>query len=347
MSDEKLRATPAARKLADQLGINLYDVAGTGAKGRVHEEDVALHKHTHIVRISPLAKRIALEHNIAWQEIQGTGVNGKIMKKDVLALLPENLEAGTTKSPAQIEKVEEVPDTQTEWGTIERIPMTPMRKVIAQRMVDSYLTAPTFTLNYEVDMTEMLALRKKVLDPIMEETGKKVTVTDLISLAVIKTLMKHPYLNSSLTEDGQTIITHDYVNLAMAVGMDGGLLTPVVFNAEKMSLSQLVVAFKDVIGRALDMKLAPSELQNSTFTISNLGMFGVQSFGPIINQPNSAILGVSATIEKPVALNGEIVIRPMMSLGLTIDHRVVDGMAGAKFMKDLKDLIENPISMLI
>ncbi|MHB9781242.1 dihydrolipoamide acetyltransferase [Streptococcus sp. 10F2] len=347
MSDKKLRATPAARKLADQLGINLYDVSGSGAKGRVHKEDVDQHKDTHVVRISPLAKRIALEHNIAWQEIQGTGVNGKIMKKDVLALLPENLETGTTKSPAQIEKVEEVPDNQTEWGTIERIPMTPMRKVIAQRMVDSYLTAPTFTLNYEVDMTEMLALRKKVLDPIMAETGKKVTVTDLISLAVIKTLMKHPYINSSLTEDGQTIITHDYVNLAMAVGMDGGLLTPVVFNAEKMSLSQLVVAFKDVIGRALDMKLAPSELQNSTFTISNLGMFGVQSFGPIINQPNSAILGVSATIEKPVALNGEIVIRPMMSLGLTIDHRVVDGMAGAKFMKDLKDLIENPISMLI
>lgn len=347
MSDKKLRATPAARKLADQLGINLYDVSGSGAKGRVHKEDVDQHKDTHVVRISPLAKRIALEHNIAWQEIQGTGVNGKIMKKDVLALLPENLETGTTKSPAQIEKVEEVPDNQTEWGTIERIPMTPMRKVIAQRMVDSYLTAPTFTLNYEVDMTEMLALRKKVLDPIMAETGKKVTVTDLISLAVIKTLMKHPYINSSLTEDGQTIITHDYVNLAMAVGMDGGLLTPVVFNAEKMSLSQLVVAFKDVIGRALDMKLAPSELQNSTFTISNLGMFGVQSFGPIINQPNSAILGVSATIEKPVALNGEIAIRPMMSLGLTIDHRVVDGMAGAKFMKDLKDLIENPISMLI
>ncbi|MBF0805235.1 MULTISPECIES: dihydrolipoamide acetyltransferase [unclassified Streptococcus] len=347
MSDKKLRATPAARKLADQLGINLYNVSGSGAKGRVHKEDVDQHKDTHVVRISPLAKRIALEHNIAWQEIQGTGINGKIMKKDVLALLPENLETGTTKSPAQIEKVEEVPDNQTEWGTIERIPMTPMRKVIAQRMVDSYLTAPTFTLNYEVDMTEMLALRKKVLDPIMAETGKKVTVTDLISLAVIKTLMKHPYINSSLTEDGQTIITHDYVNLAMAVGMDGGLLTPVVFNAEKMSLSQLVVAFKDVIGRALDMKLAPSELQNSTFTISNLGMFGVQSFGPIINQPNSAILGVSATIEKPVALNGEIVIRPMMSLGLTIDHRVVDGMAGAKFMKDLKDLIENPISMLI
>lgn len=281
------------------------------------------------------------------QQIQGTGHRGKIMKKDVLALLPENIENDSIKSPAQIEKLEEVPDNVTPYGEIERIPMTPMRKVIAQRMVESYLTAPTFTLNYEVDMTEMLALRKKVLEPIMEATGKKTTVTDLLSLAVVKTLMKHPYINASLTEDGKTIITHNYVNLAMAVGMDNGLMTPVVYNAEKMSLSELVVAFKDVIGRTLDGKLAPSELQNSTFTISNLGMFGVQSFGPIINQPNSAILGVSSTIEKPVVVNGEIVIRPIMSLGLTIDHRVVDGMAGAKFMKDLKELIETPISMLI
>ncbi|HGP8384580.1 TPA: 2-oxo acid dehydrogenase subunit E2 [Streptococcus pneumoniae] len=277
MADDKLRATPAARKLADDLGINLYDVSGSGANGRVHKEDVETYKDTNVVRISPLAKRIALEHNIAWQEIQGTGHRGKIMKKDVLALLPENIENDSIKSPAQIEKVEEVPDNVTPYGEIERI----------------------------------------------------------------------PNINASLTEDGKTIITHNYVNLAMAVGMDNGLMTPVVYNAEKMSLSELVVAFKDVIGRTLDGKLAPSELQNSTFTISNLGMFGIQSFGPIINQPNSAILGVSSTIEKPVVVNGEIVIRPIMSLGLTIDHRVVDGMAGAKFMKDLKELIETPISMLI
>lgn len=347
MIDDKLRATPAARKLADDLGINLYDVSGTGAKGRVHKEDIESYREFNIVKITPLAKRIAEENNIAWQEIQGTGIRGKIMKKDVLTLLPENVDSDSIKSPAQIEKAEEIPDNIIHYGEIERLPMTPMRKVIAKRMVDSYLTAPTFTLNYDVDMTELLALRKKVLEPIMEATGKKITVTDLLSMAVVKTLMKHPYLNSSLTEDGQTIIMHNYVNLAMAVGMDNGLMTPVVYNAEKMSLSELVVAFKDVIGRTLDGKLAPSELQNSTFTISNLGMFGVQSFGPIINQPNSAILGVSSTIEKPVVVNGEIVIRPIMSLGLTIDHRIVDGMAGAKFMKDLKTLIEDPISMLV
>ena len=324
MADDKLRATPAARKLADDLGINLYDVSGSGANGRVHKEDVETYKDTNVVRISPLAKRIALEHNIAWQEIQGTGHRGKIMKKDVLAFLPENIENDTIKSPAQIEKVEKVPDNITPYGEIERIPMTPMRKVIAQRMVESYLTAPTFTLNYDVDMSEMLALRKKVLEPIMEATGKKITVTDLLSLAVVKTLMKHPYINASLTEDGKTIITLNYVNLAMAVGMDNGLMTPVVYNAEKMSLSELVVAFKDVIGRTLEGKLAPSELQNSTFTISNLGMFGVQSFGPIINQPNSAILGVSSTIEKPVVVNGEIERIPMTPMRKVIAQRMVE-----------------------
>ena len=347
MTDDKLRATPAARKLADDLGINLYDVSGTGAKGRIHKEDIESYREFNIVKITPLAKRIAEENNIAWQEIQGTGIRGKIMKKDVLTLLPENVDSDSIKSPAQIEKAEEIPDNIIPYGEIERLPMTPMRKVIAKRMVDSYLTAPTFTLNYDVDMTELLALRKRVLETIMEATGKKMTVTDLLSMAVVKILMKHPYLNSSLTEDGQTVIMHNYVNLAMAVGMDNGLMTPVVYNAEKMSLSELVVAFKDVIERTLNGKLAPSELQNSTFTISNLGMFGVQSFGPIINQPNSAILGVSSTVEKPVVVNGEIVIRPIMSLGLTIDHRVVDGMAGAKFMKDLKALIEDPISMLV
>ena len=173
------------------------------------------------------------------------------------------------------------------------------------------------------------------------------TITDIISLAVIRTLMKHKYVNSSLTEDGNQIILHNYVNLAIAVGMDDGLLVPVIKNADKMTLSELVVKSKEIISKALEMKLSPAEQSGSTFTISNLGMYGVQSFNPVINQPNSAILGVSGMIDKPVAVNGEIVIRPIMTLCLTIDHRVVDGLAGAKFMQDLKNLLENPISMLV
>jgi hypothetical protein len=135
--------------------------------------------------------------------------------------------------------------------------------------------------------------------------------------------------------------------LAIAVGMDDGLLVPVIKNADKMTLSELVVKSKEIVSKALEMKLSPAEQSGSTFTISNLGMYGVQSFNPVINQPNSAILGVSGMIDKPVAVNGEIVIRPIMTLCLTIDHRVVDGLAGAKFMQDLKNLLENPISMLV
>ena len=236
---------------------------------------------------------------------------------------------------------------QVEEADIEVIPMSPMRKVIAKRMSDSYFTAPTFTLNYEVDMTELISLRKKVMDTIMENTGKKITVTDLISFAVVKTLMKHKYVNSELSADGTQITLHNYVNLSIAVGMDDGLLVPVIKGADKMSLSELVVASKDIIKKALAMKLSPSEQSGSTFTISNLGMFGTQSFNPIINQPNSAILGVAATVEKPVVVDGEIVIRPIMTMCLTIDHRVVDGLAGAKFMQDLKKLLENPLAMLI
>ncbi|WP_064611011.1 dihydrolipoamide acetyltransferase [Streptobacillus moniliformis] len=355
MERKIFRATPAARKLASQLSLDLSSIPGSGAFGRIHKEDVASYKAEASIKISPVARRIAEDNSINWQELKGSGIRGKIMKSDILALLsPDKKESYVAPSKEKEyinqEKTnveQQLDDKKDKYGEIEVIPMTAMRKVIAKRMVESYLTAPTFTLNYDVDMSEALALRKKLLEPILAQTGKKVTVTDIISLAVIKTLMKHKYLNSSLTEDGQKIIAHNYVNLAMAVGFDGGLLTPVVYNAEKMSLSELVVALKDVTSRALEMKLAPSELQGSTFTISNLGMFGVSSFGPIINQPNSAILGVSATIEKPVVINGEIKVRPIMSLGLTIDHRVVDGLAGAKFMKDLKELLENPITMLI
>lgn len=354
MGKELLRATPAARSLSKHLGLDLSLIPGTGANGRIHKEDVEAYKAEASVKISPVARAIAEKNGINWREItNGSGFKGKIMKADILALLSGDegyVKPAKEKDFINQEKTnveQELSDKKDKYGEIEVIPMSSMRKVIAKRMVESYLTAPTFTLNYDIDMTEVLALRKKLLDPILEQTGKKVTVTDIISLAVIKTLLKHKFLNSSLTPDGQNIICHNYVNLSMAVGFDGGLLTPVVYNAEKMSLSELVVALKDVTTRALEMKLAPSELQGSTFTISNLGMYGVSSFGPIINQPNSAILGVSATIEKPTVVNGEIKIRPIMSLGLTIDHRVVDGLAGAKFMKDLKNLLENPLSMLI
>lgn len=347
MKNNNLRATPAARKLAKETGIDLMLVTGSGIFGRIHKDDVEEYKLNGRILVSPLAKKIAEYNSLDLTTVTGTGVRGKIMKEDVLKALgvAEKSTETVEKVVAKEEKVEKT-IVSTE-GDTEVIPMSPMRKVISKRMSESYFTAPTFTLNYEVDMTEVKALREKILDAILEQTGKKVTITDILSFAVVKTLMKHKYMNSSLSPDGTEITFHNYVNLSIAVGLDDGLLVPVVKGADKMSLSELVVASKEIVKKAVAMKLSPAEQSGSTFTISNLGMFGVQSFNPIINQPNSAILGVSATVDKPVVLNGEIVVRPIMNLSLTIDHRVVDGLAGAKFMQDLKKTLENPLTMLI
>ena len=339
--EEKLRATPAARNMAKKMQVDLSMISGTGAKGRIHKEDVMMFMENERPRITPLAKKIAEINNIDYTKIKGSGFRSKIMKEDILALMNKE------KSVEVKKEKEEVITKPVENSNI--IPMSAMRKVIAKRMSESYFLAPTFTLNYEIDMTELKALRAKLIEPIKEKTGLKLTYTDLISMAVIKTLQKpeHKFVNASLTPDVKNIELHDYVNLSMAVGYDEGLLTPVLKNADKMSLTEIVVGLKDLAKRALEMKLKPDEMSGSTFTISNIGMYGVDSFNPIINQPNSAILGVCATVDKPVVRDGQIVIRSMMNLCLTIDHRLVDGLAGAKFMQDLKKLLENPIMMLV
>ena len=366
MGNDKLRATPAARSLAHRMGVELSAIVGSGYKGRIHAEDVAEFSYEKAGGITPLAKKIADSFGLDTSTLKGTGFRGKITRADVAAALGDryypNLEkiidpfapsekvaahasapapqpAATTAAPT--------PSAPTAQGGVEIVPMNMMRRVIAKRMSDSYFSAPTFVLNYEVDMYEATKLRKQLLEPIKEKTGKKLTVTDIISIAVVRTLMNHPYINASLSPDGSQIELHNYVNLAMAVGMDEGLLVPVVHGAEKMGLVELMLRLKDITERAVGKKLTPQDQEGSTFTISNLGMYGVESFTSIINQPNSAILSIAGTKEMPVVRNGEVVIRPIMKMSLTSDHRVINGLGAAKFMQELKATLESPLPLLV
>lgn len=368
MENKKLRATPAARTLAKRLGVDLLNVIGTGYKGRIHREDVAGFNYEDKTHVSPLAQRIADIHNIDLRGVVGTGYRNKVMKDDVLQLIDDvdiksrfmlddygyQMVSASTKATRSAQPQSSAPkdkgqlvEKPTLEGESETVPMTQMRKIISKRMSESFYGAPTFIQTWEIDMTELLALRKRLIDPIMEKTGKKLTVTDLISMAVIKTLMKHKYINSSLNKDATEITFHNYVNLGIAVGLDEGLLVPVVKGADKMSLSEFVVAVKDLTERTFSKKLLPDEQAGSTFSISNLGMYGVDEFTAIINQPNSAILSVSSTQQRAVPRNGEIVIRPIMKVSLTADHRVIDGLTGAKFMTDLKAALEDPLTLFI
>ncbi|MCK1242925.1 dihydrolipoamide acetyltransferase [Streptococcus uberis] len=339
-----VRATPAARKAAKEMGLSLGQIPGSGPKGRVHVEDVENFKNAQ-PKASPLARKMAADAGLDLASISGTGFKGKVMKEDILVAIEASKPAqAAAEKPAKEEKAKaELPEG------VEIIKMSAMRKAISKGMTNSYLTAPTFTLNYDIDMTEMIALRKKLIDPIMEKTGLKVSFTDLIGMAVVKTLMKpeHRYMNASLINDAQEIELHKFVNIGIAVGLDDGLIVPVVHNADKMTLADFVVASKDVIKKTQAGKLKAAEMSGSTFSITNLGMFGTKTFNPIINQPNSAILGIGATIPTPTVVDGEIVARPIMAMCLTIDHRLVDGMNGAKFMVDLKNLMENPFGLLI
>lgn len=367
MENRKMRATPAARTLAKRLGVDLISVIGTGYKGRIHKDDVAGFNYEDKTHVSPLAQRIADTHNIDLKGVVGTGYRNKIMKDDVLQFIedPEIKSrfmlddygyqmvstgpVATKTTPAKqadSTKAQPIKETALE-GATETIQMTQMRKIISKRMSESYFGAPTFIQTWEIDMTELLALRKRLIDPIMEKTGKKVTVTDLISMAVIKTLPKHKYINSSMNKEATEITFHNYVNLGIAVGLDEGLLVPVVKGADKMSLSEFVVAMKDLTERTFSKKLLPDEQSGSTFTISNLGMYGVDEFTAIINQPNSAILSVSSTQQRVVPIDGEIAIRPIMKISLTADHRVIDGLTAAKFMTDLKAAMEDPLTLFI
>ena len=281
---------------------------------------------------SPLAKKIASDKGFKLADISGSGENGRIIKKDVENFTPVAVttavqSAPTTVAASGIENSEEVKNSQ-------------MRKAIAKSLGNSKFSAPDFSLNIEVDMDNAMASRKTI----NAIPDVKVSFNDMVVKACAMALAKHPQVNTSWS-DANTIY-HSHIHVGVAVAVDDGLLVPVIKHTDTLSLTQIGAGVRDLAGKARNKKLAPAEMQGSTFTVSNLGMFGIQNFNSIINQPNSAILSVGAIVQKPVVKDGQIVVGNTMNLTLTCDHRTVDGAVGAQFLQTLKTFIENPVTML-
>lgn len=335
--NNKVKATPAARKYARVNNLDLQKIKGSGEKGRIHLVDTINFSKNNSVKITSLAKRIAQDLDINVETLSGTGYNGKITKDD-LNIHKENTVA---------EKIVEIQGAGNIFNTVEGeyLKLTPMRSVVAKRMTDSFFSAPSFTMNIEVDVTKLSELRKELIESVKEEINEKITVTDFVLKASSKVLRKHPMLNAAWTDEG--VFAYKDINIALAVGLDEGLYVPVIKNADKKTITEIVKESKELGRKATNNKLKPSDQEGNTFTISSVGMYGITSFTPILNMPSSAILGVGTTTDRVVPANGGYETRSIMTLSLTVDHRVVDGAPAAKFLKDIKEMLENPYSILI
>ncbi|TRX35478.1 pyruvate dehydrogenase [Flavobacterium sp. ZT3R18] len=291
---------------------------------------------------SPLAKKIASDKGIQLTQVKGTGENGRIVKSDVENFTPATAAPATTAAKAPETAKTEAPKVFVPAGEVftEEIKNSQMRKIIAKRLAESLFTAPHYNLVIEVTMDD--AMQSRAIINSVPDT--KVSFNDMVIKACALALKKHPKINSQWREDA--IIINHHVNVGVAVAVEDGLVVPVLKFTDAMSLSQIGASVRDLAGRAKNKKLLPTEMEGSTFTVSNLGMFGITEFNSIINQPNSAILSVGAIVEKPVVKNGQIVIGNTMMLSLACDHRTIDGATGAQFLQTLKQFIENPVTML-
>jgi pyruvate dehydrogenase E2 component (dihydrolipoamide acetyltransferase) len=277
--------------------------------------------------VSPLAKKLAEEKGINLRQVRGSGENGRIVKSDIENYQPA-AGGGQAYIPVGTESFEEVKNSQ-------------MRKTIAKRLAESKFTAPEYYLTVELDMDHAIAAREAInADP-----DVKISFNDMVIKACAMALRKHPQVNSQWTPEATRIAKHIHIGVAVAV--DEGLLVPVLKFADQMTFSQIGAQVKELAGKARNKKITPQEMEGSTFTVSNLGMFGITEFTSIINQPNSAILSVGAIVQKPVVKNGQIAVGNTMTVTLACDHRTVDGATGAKFLQTLRQYIENPVTMFV
>jgi len=292
---------------------------------------------------SPLAKKLASEKGIDLKYVQGSGENGRIVKADIDNYVPAPAPAAANAPVATTVSAPTAIQSAVPAGTVsfEEVPVSQMRKTIARRLSESLFTAPHFYLTMSIDMDAAVAARAK-----MNENAKvKISFNDLVLKATALALKQHPKVNSSWL--GDKIRYNHHVNIGVAVAVDEGLLVPVVRFADGLSLSQIATQVKDYAQKAKDKKLQPADWEGSTFTISNLGMYGIDQFTAIINPPDACILAVGGISQVPVVKNGAVVPGNVMKVTLSCDHRVVDGATGAAFLQTLKSLLEEPLRMLV
>lgn len=295
---------------------------------------------------SPLARRIAQQNGVDLSAIKGTGPNGRIVKADVEgvkggakpATAPAATQQTIAKAPATIANM------PYKEGSYDVIPLDGMRRTIAKRLSESFRDVPHFPLNVDIEIDKLLEVRKQ-LNAQAETMGGKISVNDLIIKATALALKAVPEANASFSDEG--ILMHHHADVAVAVAIDGGLITPIVRNAELKGILQISNEIKELASKAKNRKLLPEEYSGGTFSVSNLGMFGIKSFSSIINEPQGCILSVGAGEQRPVVKNGALAIATVMSVTLTCDHRVVDGAVGAKWVQSFKGFLENPISLML
>lgn len=315
-------STPRARMRCEERHLDIAAIPGTGPDGLVIERDVMQYAgQAPAPRATPLAKKVAEIHGVTWQEVAGTGVRGKITRADVEALVAERKAR------------------QHRPGADRLLPFAGMRKVIADRMTQSLHDMAQANHKMKVDMTEVLRFRDK-----LKADDMKVSLTDIFVRVVARALRDYPIINSTLTAEG--ILLKDAVNMGLAVAVENGLIVPVVKDAHLLTLEEISVLSADLISRAQQGQLTPDEYSGGTFTISNLGMYDIDEFTAIINPPESAILAIGKIDRIPVAEGDAVVIKPIMVLSLTYDHRIIDGAPAAQFLQRVKQIMQNPYMLI-
>ena len=322
--EEFKKISPGARKKAKELGVEVQSVEGNGPGGVVIEKDVISYYQSHKVKVSPAARKVAERAGIKLETLIGIGAGGRIMKKDVQEVLAKT---------AEIDKVE------------EKIPYTGMRKIIGDRLSQSKFTFPHIYFTVSVDMSEVIRLLKRF----SQDTEKRISVNDFLIFIVARVLAEQPNINCSLV--GEEIVYHKDINIGVAVALEEGLIVPVIKNANKKSLSILSKETKRLIKLARERKLMPEDYNGGTFTISNLGMYGIDNFTAIINPPEAAILAVGGIKKMPAVIDEEglekIGIRSLVKVTLSVDHRLIDGAMAANFLKQIKYYLEFPENIIL